>query len=409
MEEFAPYLISWNLTGRCNLGCAHCYLDASSLDDDTGDLTTKEAMGIVDQIGELAPGAMLVLTGGEPLLRPDVYDIASHASGSGLTVVLGTNGTLLDDIAAVRLKRSGVSGVGISLDSTDPSSHEKFRGMPGSWNRTMQAIDYLKRNGLEFQLQFTVTKGNYREIPELIELAYWKGAKAANVFFLVCTGRGEEMTDITPGQYESMLDFLAGIGEKYEGKMMVRARCAPHFLRIAQQKLRDSSVMTGATSGCIAGRGYFRITPSGDVTPCPYMPMSAGNIRNESLKEIWKKSALFASFRTPSYNGKCGECNYREMCGGCRARAYAANGDAMGEDPWCEYDPDRDEKIIDNVQNNDNESIWDEASLERLGRVPVFLRGMVRKEVERYARAKGVKRITPRLMKEMRSKIDGKR
>ncbi len=406
MNDFAPFLISWNLTKRCNLKCDHCYLDASELEGTAGEIPAEEALRIVDQIAGYSPGAMLILTGGEPLLRPDLYDIAKRASDGGLSVVVGTNGTLIDDAAAKRLRASGVQGVGISLDSIFPASHDEFRGLRGAWEKTVGAIDALKDNGLEFQIQFTVTKRNYDEIPDLIKMASDKGAKAANVFFLVCTGRGQEMTDISPEQYEGMLNYLADAEAEYAGKMMVRARCAPHFLRVVHQRSPDSSVMKGATSGCIAGTGYFRITPEGDVTPCPYMPGSVGNIRRQPLSEIWESSATFQSLRNPQYNGKCADCRYNEACGGCRARALSSSGDMLGEDPWCDYKPELDEK---KEVREMGPLVWEDAATARLKKVPVFLRGMVKKGLERYAKEKGLRVITPEIMEEMRSRVGGKR
>lgn len=407
MSDFTPFLISWNLTKRCNLRCDHCYLDASELDDATGDLSTMEAHGVVEQLSEYCPGAMLILTGGEPLVRDDLFDIARYATDKNLSVVLGTNGTLIDDETVKRLKEAGVQGVGISLDSIHSGSHDSFRGMPGAWERTLKGMDSLKRNGLEFQLQFTVTKKNYDEIPDLIALAHSKGAKAANVFFLVCTGRGQDMTDISPEQYEKMLNYLADAETEYADKIMVRARCAPHFLRIVQEKFPDSPVMKGATSGCIAGTGYFRITPEGDVTPCPYMPTVVGNLRKRPLREIWESSAVFQSLRSPQYNGKCADCKYSEVCGGCRAKALASSGDMMGEDPWCEYKPEADEKK--DRSKNTGVITWEPGAEERLKKVPVFLRGMVKKGLERYAREKGLDSITPEIMEDMRSRVGGKR
>ncbi|MDH3973677.1 MAG: radical SAM protein [Deltaproteobacteria bacterium] len=402
-----PFLISWNLTKRCNLKCEHCYLDAAELEGGEGDLTTAEALGIVDEIAELCPGAMLILTGGEPLARPDLIDIVQYASDKGLNVVLGTNGTLLNEAVILRMKLAGLQGVGLSLDSINPVSHDDFRGSPGCWQKTVDAIDLLKKNDLEFQLQFTVTRNNYDEIPELIEFASQKGAKVANVFFLVCTGRGQEMTDITPPQYEKMLTWLAKAEEEYAGKTMVRARCAPHFLRVVQQNSPDSSIMKGATSGCIAGSGYFRISPEADVTPCPYMTTSGGNLKKESLVEIWDRSPIFKQMRAPQYNGKCGDCRYNDVCGGCRARALSATGDVMGEDPWCDYEPDKAESGI--ALPHKGELGWTPEAKERLEKVPIFLRKMVKKGLERYARTKGYQVITPDIMEAMRSKVGGRR
>jgi AdoMet-dependent heme synthase len=399
-----PFLISWNLTERCNLRCPHCYLDATQLDGGQEDISPADALDIVDQIAGYCPGAMLILTGGEPLLRPDFWQIAQRAADKGLATVLGSNGTLLTPEIIERLIEVGVQGVGVSLDSVDPVAHDRFRGQEGSWQKTVNAIDTMARVGLEFQIQFTVSKNNYDQVPQLIAMAAEKGAKAANIFFLVCTGRGQQMTDITPAQYESMLTYLAKAEKTYEERLMVRARCAPHFLRIVDQENPDSAIMRGTTSGCIAGTGYFRITPKGEVTPCPYMPEAVGDLKKQSLKEIWEQDAVMQSLRKPEYHGKCQICSYQEACGGCRARALSASGDMMGEDPWCEYIPP---PIPENplAPKTDNKPVWDDAARERLAKVPIFLRSMVKSGVERYARKKGLSIITPNLMQEMRSYV----
>ncbi|MBI5893648.1 MAG: radical SAM protein, partial [Deltaproteobacteria bacterium] len=249
MKDWTPFLISWNITKRCNLKCRHCYLDAAELSSPKGELTSDEALALVDDIASINPNTMLILTGGEPLLRDDVFDIAKYASSKGLMVVLGTNGSLIDDDTACKISESNIKGIGISIDSLKPLSHDRFRGLDGAWEKTVAGIEALKRHNIDFQLQITVTKNNYDEIPAVIEYAYKKGARAVNVFFLVCTGRGQEMTDITPKQYEDMLKYLANAQKEYEDKIMVRARCAPHFLRVVQQINPDSEIMKGATSG----------------------------------------------------------------------------------------------------------------------------------------------------------------
>src|SRR5574337_294925 len=194
MEPAPPFLISWNITRRCNLKCAHCYLDAKELSGED-ELTTVEAKKALDRISSISTQAMLILTGGEPLLRPDIHEIAGYASSLGLTVVIGTNGTAIDGNSIKRLIGAGVKGFGLSLDSAVPIYHDRFRGMDGAWARTMEALDTLRDNNCGFQLQFTATRENKNEIPGIVRLAVEKGAKAVNVFFLVCTGRGQEMTD----------------------------------------------------------------------------------------------------------------------------------------------------------------------------------------------------------------------
>ncbi|MBI5234426.1 MAG: radical SAM protein, partial [Deltaproteobacteria bacterium] len=271
MEELAPFLISWNITKRCNLKCQHCYLDASELEG-TNDASTADAIRTIDEIASISPSAMLIITGGEPLLRKDLFALCSYATGKGLMVVLGTNATLIDNDIIEKLINVGVKGIGISLDSVTPAYHDRFRGMDGAWSATMKGIDALRQRGLDFQIQLTVTKENRNELPSIIRLAVEKGARAVNIFFLVCTGRGQGMSDLSASEYEEVLAYLVGAEKEFADKIMVRARCAPHFLRVASRLNPESALLKGETSGCIAGRGYLRITPEGYVTPCPYIP-----------------------------------------------------------------------------------------------------------------------------------------
>lgn len=380
-----PFLISWNLTRRCNLKCSHCYLDSAGMAG-VDDLSTDEALRFVDEIASLNPRAMLILTGGEPLVRADLFEIASRASSRGLMVVIGTNGTLMDDAIARRLIESGVKGAGISLDSASPFFHDRFRGV-------------------DFQLQFTVTKENKEELPRIIELAAQKGARAVNVFFMVCTGRGQEMTDLGPKEYEAALSCLAKAEDEWRGRLIVRARCAPHFLRIAGQADPESPLLKGAASGCIAATSYLRISPEGFVTPCPYIPHNANspNLKDKSLREIWETDETFLSLRSPSLKGRCAGCDWEKLCGGCRARAFAHSGDLMAEDPWCSYDPVKTETVKEKTAND--APVWTSDAKKRLEGAPFFLRSMIKAGLERYAKAKGMREITPEMMKELREKV----
>jgi len=225
----APYLIALNLTERCNLACEHCYLDAKVMKEGAADeLDTDELKGVIDEIASVGPEAMIVLTGGEPLLRRDIEELAAHASGLGLMVVIGSNGILLTPERVERLKRAGVAGVGLSVDSLDPDHHDSFRGRRGAWLKTMASIDACKAAGLAFQIHFSVTDDTAHEIDDMIAFARDAGAMVLNVFFMVCTGRAEKYTDISPEKYEAVLRRVAHAARDEE-RLMVRAKCAPPF------------------------------------------------------------------------------------------------------------------------------------------------------------------------------------
>lgn len=404
--EYKPFLISWNVTQRCNLRCAHCYIDSSELSTaDPGELTTDEGIGLIDQIADFTPGAMLVFSGGEPLLREDLPELIRAASDKRLMPVLGTNGTLLNDDTAKKLRECGVKGVGISLDSLNPAKHDAFRGVQGAWEKTMKGIIACRKHGLEFQIQTTVTKKNYSEIPEIIGYASKIGAKAFNLFFLVCTGRGQEMTDISPHLYERMLRYLAKVQGQYN--MMVRARCAPHFVRISQSEAdkEDAAFPRAWSVGCMAGINYCRITPNGEVTPCPYLPLKLGSVRKDKFSHIWKNSKVLTGLQRLGLKGKCGRCRYSSSCRGCRARAFAIQGDYLAEDPWCLYTPGRNNTTSGEM----DEVTWSEEAKKRMSKAPAFLRGMIAKRVEAYAKAHGIKEITPELLAEMRNKWEKRR
>ena len=394
VDDFKPFLIALNLTKRCNLKCAHCYLDATTKAGGGSDeLTTQECYRLIDQIAEVNRGSLLVITGGEPLVRPDILDIARHAVGLGFMVVFGTNGMLINDRMAKELVEIGVMGVGISIDSLDADKHDQFRGLPGAWNGAVAGIEACKRNGLQFQVHFSAQPMNYKELPDVMDWAHHMGAKVLNVFFMVCTGRGEELTDITPAQYEEVLTYLIDSQDKYTD-MLVRARCAPHFKRLAYEKDPHSPITKAQGymgGGCLAGTNYARVTPNGELTPCPYMPLSAGNLREKSFVELWEKSDIFDSFRYPHLKGKCGDCEYTEVFKGMKM-AGRMGGEKV--------------KVAFNTPE-DTEAVWDEAAQARLSRIPYFLRAMVKKGVERHAREHGISVITIELMEELRKKRFG--
>lgn len=388
-----PFLVALNLTRRCNLKCAHCYLDAGTLCSGAPDeLATEEVLTLLDGIASLSGETMVVLTGGEPLLRPDIETIARRAADLGLMVVVGTNGTLLNARRVAALQAAGVRAVGISLDSLDPDHHDRFRGLPGAWARTVAGIDACRRGGLIFQLHFTVTDDNAGELDDMIAFAREAGAAVLNVFFLICTGRGRSLSNITAERYEAVLRRLA-VAAREQSALLVRARCAPHFKRLARELALPITLADGyEAGGCLAGTRYCRVTPEGELTPCPYMEASAGSVRTRAFAALWEEAPLFAALRAPALEGRCGRCEYAKLCGGCRARPLARDGNLMGEDFLCGYEPAGGAVIEPAAEGT--ALAWSEQAQARLARVPPFVRRFVRERAEAYARERGERVVT---------------
>jgi AdoMet-dependent heme synthase len=387
--HFRPSLVSWNLTKKCNLRCPHCYMEAEPQAAAENELTTEECLRLIDEMKALGT-EMLILTGGEPLLRKDIYDIARYASSQGLWVVMGTNGVLVTDRVAQKMIECGVQGVAISIDSLDPKKHNSFRGGPNAWELSVRALDICRANGLQVLVQTTVMAMNYDEIAELIKFTREKGAWSFNLYFLVQTGRGQEMSDLSPEQTETMLSYLVDEQDQHR-PMLVRSKCAPHFKRIAY----DKGLGGLESGGCMAGTAYCRITPQGDVTPCPYMTVVAGNVRVKSFREIWETAPVLQQLRdTTQLKGRCGVCEFNQLCGGCRCRAYAAFGDYLQEDPACTYQPTG--RLLEFA-----EVLWSVEAQARMERIPiVFIREKVKQGLEAYAQRHAIRLITPEVMKE---------
>jgi radical SAM protein with 4Fe4S-binding SPASM domain len=362
--------------------------------------------------------------------------------------VLGTNGVLLREREAQRMRESGVLGASISLDSTDKAKHDAFRRLPGSWDGAIRATRVLTDAGLDFSLHMSVTDWNVAEVPAMIDLARTLGAKVLNFFFLVRTGRGRDLTDIDTAAYERILTYLAraqGVGqgppsfvrrmlglggpepsEKFEDPwstpvgqsdgLLIRAKCAPHFRRILWEMNPSSPLLRNYAHGsCPAGKYYCRITPTGDVTPCPYMPVSVGNLRASSFDTLWRSAPAFDALRDPKLGGRCGACEFSKVCGGCRCRAYATYGDYLAEDPACGYQPGGHGGAVIELPATmtfglpvDYELTWEPGARERLQAIPSFARGMVVKAVEAYARGRGEHVITAALLADVRAKWGGR-
>ncbi len=328
---------------------------------------------------------MLILTGGEPLLRRDIYDIASYASSRGIWVVMGTNGVLINEYVADRMIECGVKGVGISIDSVDPEKHNAFRGGPDAWKYSVRALEICRSKGLEVLVQSTIMEENRHEIADLLKFARDHGAWSLNAYFLVKTGRGTGMNELSAEATEECLRELIEAQTEYQ-PMLVRSKCAPQFKQLAYE-MGKGGLESG---GCMAGTEYCRITPEGNVTPCPYMDVIAGNVREAGFKSVWNTSEIFASLRDVSnLKGRCGACEFNELCGGCRCRAYSATGDFLAEDPACRYQPGT-MKI-----KKPEEVRFTDAVLKRIERIPIrFIRNKVRKGLTAYAASHNLDLVT---------------
>jgi radical SAM protein with 4Fe4S-binding SPASM domain len=380
------------LTRACNLACGHCYLNAEQRrSGGPEEADTATACAIVGEIADCAPGAMLVVTGGEPLLRPDLDGIVARAARAGLMPVIGTNAWKLTTCRAKALRAAGAVGVGVSLDSVAPEFHDRLRGVSGAHARALAGVEAARHAGLAVQLQTTLFGETVAEVAAMAALAAAHGAMALHFFFLVCTGRGVTQTDMPAALYEEALGRIRAAQDTYSG-LMVRARCAPYMRRIVGLKLGEGAgSYTELSSACLAGRGYLRITPEGQVTPCPYIPDAVGDIRRARLGDIWRGNDAFERLRRELPQGKCGDCDFRLSCGGCRARALAATGNLMAEDPKCAY---RRPVLVPPESfpagSQDDGAAWSPEAAAMLARIPGFVRETVRRGVEQAAANEGL-------------------
>jgi radical SAM protein with 4Fe4S-binding SPASM domain len=300
--------------------------------------------------------------------------------------------------------------VAVSVDSLRPSYHDNFRRGKGSLGETTAALARLRAARLDFIVQSTVTKGNRDELATLIAWAAEQQAVAFNCYFLVATGRGAALSDLQPAEYEAVLTDLARWQRDYRGRMMVRAKCAPQFMRHVHVADPASPILNYETR-CPCGTQYCRITPDGKLTPCPYLPAVAGDLRERSFAELWRSAPLFRQLREGTLGGKCGRCEYRALCGGCRARAFALEGDVLGADPSCAYEPSGDAAVLEPLRavtygaDFTPTLVWTDAARARVARIPSFVRGVVMSRVEDWARGQGRREITPELLAEVRESL----
>jgi radical SAM protein with 4Fe4S-binding SPASM domain len=343
---YAPILVVWDCTHACNLKCKHCYQDAQKKLPD--ELSTEEAERMIDDLSKSGVVA-LAFSGGEPMMRKDFFELAGYARDKGLYTALATNGTMITKEVAAKLKELDVGYVEISIDGKDAATHDRFRGAPGMFDKSIQGLKCCIDEGIYTCMATTVTKYNLKEIPEIHDLACSMNVPRMITFNFIPTGRGADMFegDITPEEREDVLTLL--FNKNYEGKTEVLST-APQYARVALKRegasighfmtLKDmdsrAQVLTEFIGGCGAGRHYCCIRPNGDINPCVYMPIKVGNIRNDKLLDVWHNSPLLEKLRDRSnLKGHCGTCENKFICGGCRARAYAYFGDLDAPDPGC--------------------------------------------------------------------------
>jgi len=345
-------LVAWETTRNCNLNCAHCRASAT-MGPYSGELDTQASFRLLDQIAEVGQ-PIVILTGGEPLLRPDIFELAQYGTDKGLRMVMAPNGTLVTDENAKQMVEAGIQRISISIDGTTKERHDNFRGVDGAYEGAMRGIRAAKKAGIEFQVNTTISKLNYDQIPDILKLAENLGAVALHIFLLVPTGRGKYIIDqeISAEEYESTLNWF--YDQRDKTKLQLKATCAPHYYRILRQRAKadgksvtfDTHGLDAVTRGCLGGTGFCFISHTGIVQPCGFLDLNCGDVTKNSFADIWKSSEIFTNLR--NYNnleGKCGDCGYKAVCGGCRARAYEATGNYLAEEPLCSYQPNQSQPI----------------------------------------------------------------
>lgn len=330
------------------MNCVHCRA-ASDKGPYPGEMHTDRSKEILDQIA-LIGKPIIILTGGEPLLRKDIFDLARHGSQQNLRMVMATNGTLITPHIAERIKSSGIKRVSISLDGADAKAHDEFRKVPGAFKAALEGLDLFKKAKIEFQINTTVTRHNVQQVEEILKKAMKLGAVAHHIFLLVPTGRARDMVnqEIDSLEYERLLKWFYNMRDKVP--LHLKATCAPHYYRILRQEAHAKGEkvdyktygLDAVTRGCLGGTSFCFISHDGIVQPCGYLELNCGGLKNSSFETIWENSKIFREIRDFSaYKGKCGRCEYLKVCGGCRARAFEATGDYMAQEPLCIYQPSK--------------------------------------------------------------------
>ncbi len=351
-------MLFWETTIRCNLACAHCRrLESNAAGP--ADLSTSQAETLIGQLAELGRRQpqmpVLVFSGGEPLCRNDLFHLVDKARQHGIILALATNGTLIDSDKARQIHDSGIARVSVSLDGATADVHDRMRQIPGAFDKAIQGIRQLRDHAVPFQINVTLTKQTAPQLHDVYELARSLGAMAVHIFMLVPVGCGQVLAEtdmLSPAQYEQIMRDIHALESR--GEIQIKVTCGPHYerikreLRIADCGLRiepaganpKSEIRNPQSKGCLAGLSVLFVSHRGDVYPCGYLPVNCGNILDKTLAQIWDENADLARMRDAGVlEGKCGLCGYKQVCGGCRARAFGMTGNYMAEEPFCAYVP----------------------------------------------------------------------
>ena len=345
-KKFLPRLIAWEITRSCVLNCVHCRA-AARFGPYPNELSTEDCFRFLDNVASFS-NPIMILTGGEPMMRDDIFDVAAYGTKIGLRMVMAPCGIYITDETAEKIKDAGIQRLSFSIDGADAESHDKFRGVPGAFESVLKAIEISKKHGLEFQVNTTITKHNLHDLPKILENVIELGAVAHHPFLLVPTGRAANMKDqeIAPEDYEKTLKWFYDMRE--EVPIQFKPTCAPHYYRIFRQNEQEKGIrvtpqthgMDAMTKGCMGGQSFAFVSNTGKVQICGFLDVECGDIKEEPFSKIWDTSKVFQEMRAwDDYNGRCGYCEYKWVCGGCRARAYAFTGNYLDEEPFCTYEP----------------------------------------------------------------------
>ena len=336
IREVAPRVVAWESTRACNFACVHCRAEAQR-EPDPKQLTSIEAINLVDQIAELCK-PVFIISGGDPLQRKDIFEIAAYASSRGLRVVMSPSGSNLTAETFGKMKASGVKMISLSLDGSSPEVHDNFRQVAGAFNLAVKNMALASQNGFAFRVNTTVTLHNLDDLFNIQRVASEMGASEWDVFMLVPTGRGKVKMEITPDQYEATIQSI--YRASLTSPIPIKMTCAPQYMRVIAQHQKEISQPHTGGRGCMAGNGFCFISHIGEVFGCGFLPVPAGDVRQQKFSQIYQQSPLFVQLRShESLKGKCGECGYKGVCGGCRARALSVYKNYLEEEPYCIYKP----------------------------------------------------------------------